>query len=128
LKRAVGFDDRAAAQRVAERDGEGIGGVRGGCGFGHAEKGLYHHGDLLFGAAAEGGDEFLNLGWFVDTDGKAGLGSGENSHSARFADGDGRSRVAEDEVFDGDLLWAVLADDSGECFVDADEFFGVRRL
>ena len=113
---------------MAQRDGEGVGGVGGGWGSGEGEEGLYHHADLLFGAVPEGGDEFFDLVRFVDGDGEAGLGRGEDGDGARLTDSDGGAGIAEEEVFDGNFLRPVFADDVDDRFVDADEALGVRRF
>ena len=57
----VRCDRRAALEGVAEGDGEGVGGVGRRRGLVQVEERLDHEGDLVFAAAAVGGDELLDL-------------------------------------------------------------------
>ncbi len=113
---------------MAEGDGEGVGGVGRFWGFVEVQEGLDHQGDLVFAAAAVGGDELLDLERLVEGDGEASLGGGEQGDGAGLADGDGGADVANDEVFYGDFIRAGVADYVGQRVMDANEALGDGRL
>src|SRR5271155_3264414 len=94
---------RAEAVRVAERDGEGVGGV-GGLGiFGQAQRGGNHLLHLLFRCGAVSGDARFHLARRITVRRNGGLRGGEQHDAAHFGEFQRGAHVeGGEEGFDGE--------------------------
>lgn len=120
-----------AAFEVGDADGEGVGGVVG-RGFGEAEEGADHEGDLGFVGVAAADDGLFDAAGGVFVDFESGFGGGDEGGSAGGAQGDGGLEVlhvdggldAADVGLVGGDDGAELAGDFGEAGA-GEEFGGV---
>ena len=108
--------------RVADRDGEGVGGVVGLRRSRQAEQGADHSLNLLLGRRAASADRHLHRLWGVVEARHAALARGQQDHAPGLTNGDSRAHVlAEVDVLEGDRHRLVPGQKLGERLMDAYE-------
>ena len=111
--------------RVAERDGESVGGVGRFGVFGQAQRGGDHLLHLLFGCGAVTGDAGLHFARRITVGGNGGLRGGEQHHAAHFGEFQRGAHIQRGENgFDGDGVWRELRNQLSNQFVDFAEARG----
>ena len=116
---------RAETVRVAERDGESVGGVGRLGVFGQAESGGDHLLHLLFGCGAVAGDAGLHFARRIAVRGDGRLRGGEQHHAADFGEFERGAHIERGENgLDGDGVWRELRNQLSNQFVDFAEARG----
>lgn len=113
--------------KMGDADGEGVGGVVG-RGFGEAEEGADHEGDLGFVSGTAADDGLFDASGWVFADGEAGFGWGDDGGGAGGTEGDGGAEVLHvDGAFDRAAVRLVFADDRADGIGDGREALGLEE-
>src|SRR5277367_5130391 len=110
---------RAETVRVAERDGEGVGGIGRLGVFGQSQGGGYHLLHLLFGCGTVTGDAGFHFTRRITVGGDGGLRGGEQHHAAHFGELQRGAHIERGEDgFHCDGVWHEFRDELDDQFVN----------
>ena len=104
---------------MADRDGEGVGGIGRLGRLVEGQQAGDHELDLLFGSEAVADDGALDGEWSVFDDGQTAAGGGKHSDATDLAEFEGGLGVGgEEDLFNGDDGGLVQGDEAEELGVD----------